>query len=271
MTRETIGFIGLGRLGLPVATNLLASGQALHVWNRTAAKAEPLVAKGARLVARPSDTVTPGGVLVTLLWDDASVDEILRSPGLLERLVDGLHISMSTLSPDGSRALARLHAAHGSAFVDAPIFGGRDAAVARKLWVPISGAASAKARAKPLIEAMGAQGVYDFGEDVGAATTVKVIGNFLILSAAASLREGLALAGKSGVDPRALLDMMTETLFASSVYINHGKIVVDGSPALRQSAIPAKDLGLFLTTAGAAGASSSLAAFLLDALTVDHQ
>ena len=253
MSDTPIAFLGLGRLGLPVAANLVDAGHPLRVWNRTPAKAEPLVAKGAALVTKPVEAVTPGGVLVTLLWDDASVDEMIRSPGLLERLGDGMHISMSTLSPDGSRALARLHAEHGSSFVDAPIFGGRDAAAARKLWVPISGSAAAKARAKPLIEAMGAQGIYDFGEAVGAATTVKVAGNFLILSASASLREAFALAQAEDVAPAALLAMLTQTLFPSSVYENHGKLAAENSTLLAQSKVPGKDLALYAEAATKAG------------------
>ena len=71
MTRAPIAFLGLGRLGLPVATNLIEAGHALRIWNRTAAKADPLAAKGATLAARPADEVTPGGVVVTL-WQAIS-------------------------------------------------------------------------------------------------------------------------------------------------------------------------------------------------------
>ena len=266
MTREAIGFIGLGRLGLPVATNLVEAGHPLTVWNRTAGKADPLVAIGAAVAARPADAVTPGGLLVTLLWDDASVVEVVASDGLLQTLGDGLHISMSTLSPEGSKALAALHAEHGSTLVEAPIFGGRDAAAGRHLFIPVAGPAAAKARARPLLEAMGAKGIYDFGEAVGAATIVKIVGNFLILSAAASLREGLALAEGSGLDPKAVLAMMTETLFSCPTYVNHGRLVVEGSSALAQSAIPAKDLALFEAAAHAANVPSTLASLLVSRL-----
>ncbi len=69
---ETIGFIGLGNLGLPMATNLLNAGYALRVYNRTASKAESLVAQGAQLVTRPVDVVTSGGIVATIVWDDAA-------------------------------------------------------------------------------------------------------------------------------------------------------------------------------------------------------
>ena len=79
--RETIGFIGLGNLGLPVATNLLNAGYPLRVYNRTASKAEGLVAQGAHLVTRSVDTVTTGGIVVSILWDDASVESVIKSDG----------------------------------------------------------------------------------------------------------------------------------------------------------------------------------------------
>jgi 3-hydroxyisobutyrate dehydrogenase-like beta-hydroxyacid dehydrogenase len=66
---EQIGFMGLGALGLPIATNLLDSGYALTVYNRTASKADPLVKRGACLVSQPADTVTSGGVVVNVMWD----------------------------------------------------------------------------------------------------------------------------------------------------------------------------------------------------------
>jgi 3-hydroxyisobutyrate dehydrogenase-like beta-hydroxyacid dehydrogenase len=76
---ETIGFIGLGALGAPVAANLLAAGYGLRVYNRTAAKADGLVSQGAERAERATDVAAPGGIVVTLLWDDASVEEIVAS------------------------------------------------------------------------------------------------------------------------------------------------------------------------------------------------
>ena len=120
---ETVGFIGLGALGAPVAANLLDAGYGLRVHNRTRAKADPLLARGAEWAERPADAAPPGGIVATLLWDDASVEGVVRSESFLERLGDGVHISMSLISPHGSRALAALHARHGSQLVEAPIFG----------------------------------------------------------------------------------------------------------------------------------------------------
>lgn len=243
---ESIGFIGLGDLGAPIAGNLLERGHALAVWNRTAAKAAPLVALGARLGDGPSGVVTPGGIVVTLLWDDDSVEEVVNSPGFLETLgPGGVHIGMTTNSPEGARRLAHLHAAHGSTYVGATVFGRPEAAVARQLFIQTSGPPAAKDRIAPLLTDMGAQRVFDFGEEVGAASVVKLAGNFLLASATRSLVEALGMVRASGVDPQAALDMYTQSLFNAPIYKSYGQRVVDREPLFTQTAIPHKDLGLF--------------------------
>jgi len=260
-----VGFFGLGALGAPVAANLLDAGCALRVHNRSPAKADPLIARGAVWAPRPADALTPGGIVATLLWDDASVEEVVRSDGFLARLGEGgVHISMSTISPEGARALAALHAAHGSHLVEAPIFGVPAAAVARKLWMPIAGPKAAKDRVGPLLEAMGAQGMFDFGEEPGAAVTVKLAGNFLIIAAGAALTEALALARGQGVAPQAVVDMLTATLFPTPIYQTYGRAIAEGAAARPRSPIPGKDLGLFRNTAAASASPTRLADLLLE-------
>ncbi|HEV2655900.1 MAG TPA: NAD(P)-binding domain-containing protein, partial [Ktedonobacteraceae bacterium] len=119
---ETIGFIGLGNLGLPIATNLLNAGYALSVYNRTASKTEALVAQGAQLASRPVDAVTSGGIVASIVWDGAALESVVASDGFLERLgPGGIHIAMSTMLPEMAKKLAALHAQHGCAYVEAPI------------------------------------------------------------------------------------------------------------------------------------------------------
>ena len=247
---EAIGFIGLGQLGLPMAVNLVDAGHSLRLYNRTASKAASLVARGMHLATRPADVVKTGGVVVSVLWDDVALESVVMSDGFLTRLgPGGVHVSMSTVLPETARRLAALHARQGSVYLEAPIFGRPDAAVARQLWIPVAGAQSAKDRVRPLLEAMGAQGIFDFGEAVGAATVVKLAGNFLIFSAMRSLMEALSMADKSGVDPKAVVDMLTTTLFPAPIYRSYGKMIADKTLLAMQSGIPLKDLGLFNRTA----------------------
>lgn len=259
----SVGFIGLGHLGLPVATNLLDAGYALRVYNRTASKADPLVARGAERVERPADAATAGGVVVTLVWDGQALEGVVRSDGFLDRLGSGgIHVSMSTVSPELARDLAALHDAHGSIYLEAPVFGRPEAAAARQLWIPVAGPQDAKARVRPLLQAMGGQGIFDFGEEIGAAVLVKLLGNFLIISAARSLGEALAVAGGYGVDPAAAVEMLTQTLFPAPVYRSYGSRIAGGADPFGQSAIPYKDLGLFMEAAQRADLRTPLAAAL---------
>ncbi len=267
---EHIGFIGLGNLGLPVATNLVDAGYALSVYNRTASKADSLVEKGAQLANRPVDVVTTGGVVVTLVWDDASVESIVMSDGFLEKLgQNGVHIAMSTVLPETSKKLAALHAQHGSAYVDAPIFGVAAAAVAKQLWIPFSGPQAAKERIRPLLTTMGAQGVFDLGEEVGAGNIVKLVGNFLISSASLSMREALAMAEKNGVDPGAVVNMLTSTLFSAPIYKRYGERLANHETTFGQSPIPLKDVGLLRKTAQLVDSPTPVADLLLDLLRND--
>src|SRR5271167_5229727 len=98
--KETVGFIGLGGMGLAMATNLLKAGFGLRVYNRTAEKARPLLEQGASLARSPAEAAEPGGVVVTMVSDDRALEEVtLGASGLLARLGDGVHLSMSTIAP----------------------------------------------------------------------------------------------------------------------------------------------------------------------------
>ena len=194
---ETIGFIGLGGMGAVMAANLLDAGFALKVYNRTPHRAEPLVRRGAVQVGSIAEAVEEGGIVVTMLTNDAAVEAVsFGDSGFGAALgTGGIHISMSTIAPETSRHLARLHDAQQSCYVAAPVFGKPDAAAARKLWVATSGPTEAKTRIQPLLEAIG-QGVYDFGDDPGAANVVKLTGNFMFGAAIEAMGEAFTLAQK---------------------------------------------------------------------------
>ena len=105
--KQKIGFVGLGSMGLPMAANLLAAGYDLVVYNRTASKAEPLVAKGAHRAERAADVAERGGIVVSMLADDAALESIvIGDDGIAKRLAPaGIHVSMSTVSPAATPAL----------------------------------------------------------------------------------------------------------------------------------------------------------------------
>jgi len=128
----SLGFIGLGNMGLPMAANLLKAGYQLRVYNRTANKAEPLIAGGAKSVSSPSDVIEPGGIVFTMLADDAAIESIAGSNSdFVDRFAGGgIHVSMSTIAPQTARDLAEHHAKGGVAYLAAPVIGRPDRAAA---------------------------------------------------------------------------------------------------------------------------------------------
>src|SRR5260370_3411586 len=159
---------------------------------------------------------------------------------------------------------------HDCGCVGAPIFGRHEAAVGHQLWIPFAGPQQAKERGRPLLKAMGGQGIFDFGEEVGAATLVKLVGNFLIVSAGYSLREALSMAEKNGVDPKAVVDMLTHTLFPAPIYQSYGKRIAENNAPFGQSNIPLKDVGLFKNTAQQVESPTPIASLLHDLLRSDE-
>src|SRR5712671_4772948 len=120
--------IGLGNMGRPIAANLLKARFDLMVWNRTPERADELVAAGAARVASPADA-SRADVVITMLADDAAVEQVAFEGRLVERLPRGaIHVSMSTISVRLAQRLASAHAEHGSTCVSAPVFGRPDAA-----------------------------------------------------------------------------------------------------------------------------------------------
>lgn len=259
------GFIGLGAMGLPMAANLIAAGFQLRVWNRTASKAAPLTAQGATLCAHPADTVASGGMVVTMLADDAAAEAITcGDEGIAASLgAGGIHISMSTIAPATAERLARYHAEHGSTYLAAPVFGRPDNAQQRQLVICTSGPPSAKERVRPLLDAMG-RAVFDFGEAPGAANVAKLCGNFLIASAIEAMAEAFTMAEKNGVERSKVHEMLSKTLFAAPVYQRYGEMVAAKrhTPAGFRLPLGLKDVELVLKTAGEARAPMPLAALL---------
>ena len=260
----TLGFIGVGKLGLPVAENLMAGGFSLRVYNRTAEKAAGLVARGAKAAASPAETALAGGMVVSILADDRALLEVANDD-FCEALGTGVHISMSTVSPVTSRTLAERHARFGGRFVAAPVFGRPEAAAAKKLWICMSGAAASKEAAKPVFDAIG-QGVFDFGEEVGAANVVKLAGNFLLTAAIEAMAEASAMAEKNGVPRADLLNMLTTTIFNCPIYVNYGTGIKNAQfePAGFPIPLILKDMHLVQKTASDARAPMPMLNLLID-------
>jgi 3-hydroxyisobutyrate dehydrogenase-like beta-hydroxyacid dehydrogenase len=265
--RPVIGFIGLGNMGQPMAANLLKAGYPVRVWNRSPDRVAPLAAQGAVRVSRPEDVAEPGGLLVSSLSDDQVLEEVVgANQELLRRLgPGGIHVSTSTVAPATSQRLAEGHQQYGVAYLAAPVLGRPDAAAAARLWIFLSGRREAKERALAVLRVLG-QGVFDLGEDAGAANVVKLACNFLLASAMEAMAEAFTLAEKNGVGRGLVADLLVQTLFDCPVYRNYGKQIAEQryEPALFKLSLGLKDLSLVLQTAASSQVPMPLASLLHD-------
>src|SRR4051812_1320822 len=267
--QETLGFIGLGGMGLALATNLLRAGFGLRVYNRSPAKARPLLEQGAHLARSPAEAAEPGGVVVTMVSDDRAVEEVtLGTNGLLSRLGDGVHLSMSTIAPRTARRLAGLHRDRGGQYVASPVFGKPEVAAEGKLWVVTSGDTASRTRVRPLQDAVGRR-VFEFGDDSGAANVIKLAGNFMLGAAIETMAEAFTLAQKHGVPRRQTYEFVSQTLFDCFVYRGYGELIASEhyQPVGARPSLIRKDYGLILEAADEALAPMPLAHLVHERLT----
>jgi 3-hydroxyisobutyrate dehydrogenase-like beta-hydroxyacid dehydrogenase len=266
MIAMQIGFIGLGQMGSGMVANLLRAGQAVTVYNRTRAKAEPLAAHGAKIADSPAEA-SKGEAVLTMLANDEAVEKVVFGPhGVLAGLAKGaLHISCSTISVALSKRLAKTHAEAGQRYVAATVFGRPDVAASGKLFAVAAGAPDAVKTALPLLEAV-AQKTFVVSEEPEASNLVKLSGNFLIASVIEALGEAMALVGKGGIDKHAYLEILTSTLFGAPVYKTYGALIADGKfePAGFAAPLGLKDVHLALAAGDELRVPMPLASLLRD-------
>lgn len=246
-----IGFIGLGSLGTPIATNILESGHNLHIYNRTVSKTKSLADKGAIVSESIAALAKECDIIFTIVSDDAALKDISEGEsGLIKNMKTGaIHVSMSTILPKTAEEICKLHADHNQQYLAAPVFGRPEAAVAKKLNFAISGAEKARQAVEQLLKDAGAAGVWHFGDSITAANTVKLCGNFLIAGALEAIGESIKLANSSGVDARDMWNMFLQTIFNAPVYHNYSNIILNKKfePAAFTAKLGLKDLNLVLS------------------------
>lgn len=246
-----IGFIGLGSMGSAMAPHLLSVGKPLTVYNRTASKADDLVAKGAMLANTPAEAAG-GEIVITMLSDDRAVENVsFGEDGIVAALPKGsTHISMSTISMALAEKLAAAHGEAGQEFVSAPVFGRPDAAAAAKLFIVTAGPAEVLDLCQSIFETLG-QRTFFFGEEPAKANLVKLSGNFLIAATIESFAEAFALVGKAGIAPHTYLEFLNDTLFTAPIHKTYGGLIADEryEPPGFAARLGHKDLSLTLEAA----------------------
>ncbi|MFC0084713.1 NAD(P)-dependent oxidoreductase [Dyella flava] len=221
-----VGFIGLGAMGSAMASNLIAAGHTVTVWNRSEAAAEKLASLGAKTVRTP-DRAAQGDVLHSMLANDQAVREVFLDGALLDAMDPGtVHVNHATISVGLARHLAEEHAKRGLDYVAAPVFGRPDVAAAGKLNMLVAGQSAAIEKAKPLLDLMAGK-LWPMGELPERANVVKLAGNFMIVTAIESLAEASTLVRAYDVNATDFIELMTSTLFASPVYQGYGKAIAE--------------------------------------------
>ena len=220
-----IAFIGLGNMGIGMAQNLLNANYSLKVYNRSIEKAAVL--KGNYMICNhPEEAAKDQDVIITMLSDDEVLNNFALGPnGFLPVMKkDAIHISMSTISPDTSRALYALHQAKGTHYVSAPVFGRPTAAAEAKLFICTSGDTQQKEKVNAILALM-SQSISDFGTEPGAANVVKLAGNFMIMASMETMAEAFTLAEKQGLDREKVADFFGNTVFNAPIYKNYGTLI----------------------------------------------
>jgi len=253
-TKTPVAFIGLGMMGAHMAGHILDAGHPLHVYNRTRARAEPLIARGAAWHDDAGAAASQGKIVITMVGLPRDVEEIyLGKGGILARAAPGaILIDMTTSSPSLAVRIASAATAKGLRALDAPVSGGDIGARDAKLSIMVGGEASDFDAALPVLRLMGANIRRQGGPGAGQHT--KLSNQIVIAGTMLGVSEGLAYASRVGLDPRAVLGSIGTGAAGSFLLNNLGPKMVDRDFAAGffvEHLI--KDLTIASEEAGAAG------------------
>ncbi len=260
-----VGFIGIGAMGVGMVRNLRKAGHKVMIWNRTAASLTELAAEGAE-VASSAAACARNEVVISMLADDAAVEEVMLTPAFMDALgPQTIHVSMATISAALAERMTVEHLARGRTYVSAPVFGRPPAAAAAQLFVVAAGDPAALARCEPLFQAMG-QRTFIVGDRPSAANVLKISGNFMLAAMMETLGEAFALTRKHGIEPAQFLDVLTSTIFPAPVYKIYGGLIAADNyePAGFKLRLGLKDVRLAQEAADAAMVPMPLAGLLHD-------
>ena len=242
---ETVGFIGLGLMGKPMATNLLRRGFRVVAHSRSPGPVDALVEAGADRATSPAEVARRATRIVTMLPDTPDVQQVLEGPdGVFAALQPGtIVIDCSSIAPKAARRLAARARELGASMLDAPVSGGEIGAINASLSIMVGGEAATFAQARPILDAMGnPERVVHIGES-GSGQVCKVCNQMVIGGALAAVSEAFALARKAGVEPARVREALLGGFAASRVLEVHGERMLQGNykPGFRAQ-LYAKDM-----------------------------
>ncbi|APA97861.1 NAD(P)-dependent oxidoreductase [Nocardia seriolae] len=247
-----VAVIGLGGMGRAIARNLARAGHEVVVWNRSAGPAAELAEEGALRVANVAEALRCP-VVFSVLADDTAFAEVFLDSGVLGAAEQGMvHVNMATVSVALARRAVAAHAAHGSGYVAAPVFGRVPVAEAGALNILAAGEPRFIDRVQPFFDVIGSR-TWRLGEQPEKADVAKILGNYLIACTIQSLGESISVADAAGVDPSQFVELLSATLFPGPVYSGYGSMIAERKyqPAAFTTALGRKDLHLALEVATA--------------------
>jgi 3-hydroxyisobutyrate dehydrogenase len=251
---ERIGFVGLGTMGVSMASNLLSAGAQLTVWNRNPARAAALAERGAAVAASPAEVAARSDITVICVSDTPDVEAVLfGADGIAEGAASGsLVIDCSTISPEATREFGRRLGEHGVGLVDAPVSGGSEGARLATLTMFVGGSEQDFARARPVLQAMG-KTITHLGR-LGSGQAAKAVNQVIISGVYLGVAEGIVLGIKAGLDPRQLVEALSGGAAQSWVLTNRsGRMIDDEYPLGFKVALHRKDLRIALEMAVESG------------------
>lgn len=253
---SSIAFLGLGRMGAPMAANLVTAGHDVVLYNRTQAKAEALAARiGASVVPTPRDATLEAGIVITMLADEHALLGVYEGDdGVLSSLRDGaIVVDMGTTGPAGIERLVPRVARAGGVLVDAPVSGSTAAAESAELLILVGAPEGSFDIVEPVLAAMG-KAVFHLG-DTGAGSVAKLAVNNIIYALGNAISESLVLAERAGLDRAVVYDVFEHSAVAAPmVHYRHDAFVdPDNTPAAFAMTLARKDLELITRLASSVG------------------
>jgi len=227
MANPTIGFVGLGIMGKPMARNLIKAGYPLVVHNRSRGVVEELSKEGAQTATNPQEVAARSEVVITMLPDSPDVELVYAGEqGIFAGAKEGrLLIDMSSISPIVARKLAQQAEKQGCDMLDAPVSGGEAGAIAGALSIMIGGKALAVERAMPIFQVLG-KNIVHVG-DAGAGQVTKAANQMVVGTTIAIVSEALVLAAKAGVDPAKVRQALLGGFAQSKILEAHGQKMLE--------------------------------------------
>jgi 2-hydroxy-3-oxopropionate reductase len=227
MSNPTIGFIGLGIMGKPMARNLLKAGYSVIVHNRSRGSVDELTKEGAQGATSSKEVAERSEIIITMLPDSPDVELVYTGEqGIFTGLKSGqLLIDMSSISPVTARKLAAEAEKRGGDMLDAPVSGGEAGAIGASLSIMIGGKVSAVERAMPIFQALG-KNIVHVG-DAGAGQVTKAANQMVVGTTIAIVSEALVLAAKAGVDPAKVRQALLGGFAQSKILEAHGQKMLD--------------------------------------------